>query len=166
MIDVTHISYSVSLLTEDKQTLRFVLSSGEKPTVEECNHHRIVGLNLSYGGCAEHWSDIQPMRFAFGTTDKNIIVQRLPKTLVVVEKFGYKVLRTSDAMDDISSLIPAAKATGLIGCWDDCDFIVVASPEYGFIIDSIKAMIIPNHCKLDTNTIGGFMGVNLLLLAC
>ena len=76
MIDIFHISNSIYLRTEDKQTLKFDLTpSSQRPTPKECNR-RIIGINLSYGNCAEQLFGIQPMRIAFGNTDKKNIITK------------------------------------------------------------------------------------------
>lgn len=162
-MDFSHVSPETYLLTEDDRTIEFKLyryDDGKKPSPEECKG-TLKGVCLSYAFCGEQDFGIKPMATAFGATDKNGTINKVP--LELVEADGVRAIKFGNYVRLDDSMIQGAKGAGIIGYWDDSNLIICAAPEYGFVIDSIKEMFKPKHVRFGFSR--SFAGGNLLILA-
>lgn len=162
-MDYSHVSPETYLLTEDDRTIEFKkyrYGDENKPSPDECKG-KLKGVCLAYAFCGEQDFGIKPMATAFGATGKNGTINKVP--LELVEADGVRAIKFGGyaRLDEI--MIQGAKEAGVIGYWDDSNLIICAAPEYGFVIDSIKAMFKPKHVRFGFNR--SFAGCNLLILA-
>jgi len=134
----------------------------KKPTPEECKGV-LKGVFLSYAFCGEQDYGIQPMAIQFGATDKNRTITEIPEKLEIIESEGVKAIKFGSYAKLDSVMIRTAKESGVISYWDKENFIICASSEYKFVIDSIVEIFKPNHARF--GFINSFDGPNLLILA-
>ena len=166
MMDLSHFSPETYLLTEDGRTIKFeryCRNDEKKPTVEECKG-ALKGVCLSYACCGEQDFGIKPMAKQFGATEKNGTITNIPKELKIVELQGVKAIKFGSYAGLDSRIVKATLDAGVIGYWDDANFIICASSEYGFVIDSIHNMFKPKHVRFGFSR--SFAGCNLLILSC
>lgn len=162
-MDYSHVSPETYLLTEDDRTIEFKkyrYGDENKPSPDECKG-KLKGVCLSYACCGEQDFGIKPMATAFGATGKNGTINKVP--LELVEADGVRAIKFGGYARLDERMIQGAKEAGVIGYWDDSNLIICAASEYGFVIDSIKAMFKPKHVRFGFNR--SFAGWNLLILA-
>lgn len=165
MMELSHVSPSIYLLTEDDRTIEFRncrYDDKKMPTPEECKG-ALKGVCLSYAFCGEQDFGIEPMAKQFGATGKNGTITKIPKELEIVESEGVKAMKFGRYAELDSGMIIATKEAGVIGYWDDANLIICASPEYEFVIHSIREMFKPKHVRFTFSR--SFAGRNLLILA-
>ena len=165
MMDLSHVSPETYLLTEDEITIEFKKyrhDDEKKPVPEECKGI-LKGVCLSYAFCGEQDFGIEPMARQFGATGKNGTITKIPKELEIIESEGVKAIKFGSYAKLDSGMIRATKEAGVIGYWDDANLIICASPEYEFVINSIREMFKPKHVRFGFSR--SFAGCNLLILA-
>lgn len=165
MMDLSHVSPQTYLLTEDNRTIKFenYRHGDEKvPTPEECKC-KLKGVCLAYAFCGEQDFGIRPMAEEFKATGTNMTINKIPKELEVIESNGVRAIKFGNYARLDSGMIRATMEAGVIGYWDDANFIVCASPEYSFVIDEIKAMFKPKQIRFGFSR--SFGGANLLILS-
>lgn len=164
-MDFSHLSTETYLLTEDDRTLEFKLEryNDEKmPSPEKCKG-KLKGVCLSNAFCGERDFGIEPMAKEFGATGKEMTINKIPKNLEIIESENVKAIKFGDYAELDSTMVRGAMDAGVIGYWDNSNFIICASPEYHFVIDSIKAMFKPKYVRFGFSR--SFASYNLLILA-
>lgn len=165
MMDFSHVSPEALLLTEDDRTIvfkKYRYDDEKKPSPDECKG-KLKGVCLTYAFCGEQDFGIEPMARQFGATGSGMTVNKIPKNLEIVEAENVKAIKFGSYAKLDSVMIKGAMEAGVVGYWDDCNLIICASPEYSFVIDSIKAMFKPKHVRFGFSR--SFAGANLLILA-
>lgn len=133
----------------------------EKPLIDECKDE-LTGISLSYAFCGEQDFGIHPLAKAFDALNNDLIIKKVP--LKIIESKGVKAIMYGNDAELDRNIICKARKAGVIGYWDKSNLLICAAPEYSFLIDSIKEMMVPKHVKF------GFKGIfggryHLLILA-
>lgn len=165
MMDLSHFSPKIYLLTEVGRTIEFgghTQEDGKKPNVEECKGV-LKGVCLEYACCGEQDFGIEPMAKHFGVTEKNGTITKIPNNLEIVKLDGVSAIKFGNYAELDSSVVEETKKIGVLGYWDDANFIICASPEYGCVIDSIYNMFKPKQVRFGLSR--SFGGYNLLILS-
>lgn len=165
MMDLSHVSPETYLLTEDNKTITFKKyrhDDEKKPVPEECKGF-LKGVCLSYAFCGEQDFGIEHILRQFGATGKYRTITKIPKQLEIIESEGITAIKFGSYAKLDSGMIGATREAGVIGYWDNANLIICASPEYKFVINSIREMFKPNMVRFGLSS--GFAGSNLLILA-
>lgn len=134
----------------------------KKPAPEECKGV-LKGVCLSYAFCGKQDFGIEPIARQFGAIDQNGTITKIPKELEIIESEGVKAIKFGNYAKLDFGMIRATKEAGIIGYWDNANLIICASPEYEFVINSIRVMLKPQHVRFAFSRL--FTGRNLLILA-
>lgn len=158
-----HLSFNISLRLEDGSTPKFKRFPKEipNPTPEECRGE-LTGFCFFYAFCGEQDFGIEPLRELFGATGDDMTITT---TAPLREEIRRSVIALM-AGDDITltdKIAQAAQHAGLVGYWDEGNFIICASKDYAFIIGQLKELIQPGHARFGFSA-APFSGVNLLIL--
>ena len=140
---------------------RFLRNGEEKPQIERCKGE-IDGILLGYAFCGEQDFGIRELAKAFDALNEDCIIKKVP--LEIVEEQGVRAIKYGENVCLNKDMIRGAKQIGVIGYWDNANFIICAAPDYGFIIDSIKEFIRPNHVAFTFERTFGGRG-NLVIIA-
>ena len=115
---------------------------------------------MDYAFCGEQDFGIDDIQTAFDATDNDMIIKK-DSTKIVTSKTAKAIMYGDVTLNN--TLAKEANRVGLIGYWDKSNFIICAGKNYSFIIDEIKSMIVPKHCRFGFTQ--GFMGRgNLVIL--
>ncbi len=161
-MDYTHVSGQFMVRLEDGTSLMFSNSSLTPsclPTEDQIQK-KIIGIQWSYAFCGEQNFGIEPMEIAFDAKSDRIIKQ-IPKELTVDTQDDVSILKYGHT--SISPLmLESAKEVGMVGYWDDSNFIICASQKYEPIIENIIDFIEPYKVKFGFRTVFG--GQNLMII--
>ena len=149
-MEMRHVSPELYLLTEDGKMLEFLRKRNEdekNPTPDECRGP-LKGVSLSYAFCGEQDFGIGPLAKMFGAANESEgIITKIPEELEIIEFDGVKAIKIGRYVELDSDMVEETKKVGIIGYWDNSQFIICASPEYEFVIDSIREMFKPNQVR-------------------
>ena len=164
-MDLSHLSPEFSLLTKDDKVIEFKqYGYNEKgiPSPKDCEA-ALKGIRLSYAFCGEQDFGIEEILKRFGAMNKNGIITRIPEGLSITTSGEVKAIKFGNYIKLDSEMIKRANTHGIIGYWDYESFIICASKEYEFIINSIQEMFKPKHLRFALNR--SFAGFNFIILA-
>ena len=152
-MDQSKLSPEVCFLMQYGQPVvfkRFRRNGEELPSAEQCKGE-LTGITLTYAFCGEQDDGIRPLLKAFGALNDDLLIKREP--LEVVELDGYKAIKYGEDVHLDFNVARTAKQSGVVGYWDKSNLMICTSPEYGFLIESIKELMKPRHARF------GFKGV-------
>lgn len=162
-MDARYVSEVTRFRLDDRSILTFSRAPLEHSVLPTKGmlKRKITGVLLDYAFCGEQDFGINPLKEAFGATNNDGIITKIPSGFTVDTAGDVSVLKYGD-----TSISPGmygyARRFGVAGYWDKENLIFCASKKYEAIILNLIDFFEPYKVRF----VPSYLGEDLLITSC